>query len=101
MKTRSRDGEEPTKRARELMLEADVIFAATFYSITHTKTTREFVGKEKRIASMPNLSEFSIKEGRLAADYEQVREITKRIFNIVKNSKKIRVIAKNERMLNF
>jgi hypothetical protein len=38
MKTRSRDGEEPTKRAKGLMLEADVIFVVTFYSITHTKS---------------------------------------------------------------
>ena len=101
MKTRSRDGKEPTKRARELMLEADVIFAVTLYSITHTKTTRECVEKGKRIASMPNLSEFSIKEGGLTADYEQVREITERIFNLVKNSKKIRVIAKNGTNVEF
>jgi leucyl aminopeptidase (aminopeptidase T) len=101
MKTRSRDGEEPTKRARELMLEADVIFAVTFYSLTHTKATRECVEKGKRIASMPNLSDFSIKEGGLTADYKQVKEITEKIFNLVKNSKKIRVIAKNGTNVGF
>jgi len=101
MKTRSRDGEEPTKRARELMLEADVIFAVTFYSLTHTKAVRECVEKGKRIASMPNLSEFSIKEGGLTADYKQVKEITEKIFNLVKNSKKIRVIAKNGTNVEF
>ncbi|MFZ8829997.1 MAG: aminopeptidase, partial [Candidatus Aenigmatarchaeota archaeon] len=101
MKTRSRDGEEPTKRARELMLEADVVFAVTFYSITHTKAVRECVEKGKRIASMPNLSEFSIKEGGLTADYEQVREITKKVFDLVKNSKKINVTAKNGTNVEF
>ena len=101
MKTRNRDGEEPTKRARELMLEADVIFAVTFYSITHTKAARECVEKGKRIASMPNLSEFSIKEGGLTADYEQVKEITEKILNLVKYSKKIRVIAKNGTNVEF
>jgi len=101
MKTRSRDGEEPTKRARELMLEADVIFAVTFYSITHTKVTRECVEKGKRIASMPNLSEFSIKEGGLTADYEQVKEITQNVFDLVESSKKIRVIAKNGTNVEF
>ena len=101
MKTRNRDGEEPTKRARELMLEADVIFAVTFYSITHTKVTRECVEKGKRIASMPNLSEFSIKEGGLTADYEQVKEITQKVFDLVESSKKIRVIAKNGTNVEF
>jgi leucyl aminopeptidase (aminopeptidase T) len=101
MKTRSRDGEEPTKKARELMLEADVIFGATFYSITHTKAVRECIEKGKRIASMPNLSEFSIKKGGLTADYEQVKEITKKVFDLVKNSKKVNVIAKNGTNVEF
>jgi leucyl aminopeptidase (aminopeptidase T) len=101
MKTRSRDGEEPTRKARELMLEADVIFAATFYSITHTKAVRECIERGKRIASMPNLSEFSIKEGGLTADYEQVREITKKVFDLVRNSKKVNVIAKNGTNVEF
>jgi aminopeptidase len=101
MKTRSRDGEEPTKRARELMLEADVVFAVTFYSITHTKTVRECIEMGKRIASMPNLSEFSIKEGGLTADYEKVKEMTQKIFDLVKSSKKIRVIAKNGTNVEF
>jgi hypothetical protein len=76
------------------MLDIDVISAVTLYSINHTKTTRKCVEKGKRIASIPNLSDFSIKEGGLTADYEKVKEITQKIFDLVKDSKKIRVIAK-------
>jgi hypothetical protein len=43
MKTRSRDGEEPTEMAYKVMLKADVIIAVTSYSITHTRAVRECV----------------------------------------------------------
>ena len=101
MKTRSRDGEEPTRKARELMLQADVILAVTLYSLTHTKAVKDCINKGIRVASMPNLSEFSIKEGGLTADYEKVREITNKVFDLVKNSKIVRVIAKNGTKVEF
>ncbi|MDT7859084.1 MAG: aminopeptidase [Candidatus Aenigmarchaeota archaeon] len=101
MKTRSRDGEEPTRRGRELMLESDVIFAITFYSITHTKTVRDCIRKGKRIASMPNLSEFSITNGGLTADYEQIQEITKNLLDLVKDSRKVKVVARNGTNVEF
>jgi len=101
MKTRSRDGEEPTKKARELMLKADVIVAVTLYSLTHTKTVKDCTNKGIRVASMPNLSEFSIEKGGLTADYEKVREITNKVFDVVKNSKVVRVVAKNGTKVKF
>jgi len=101
MKTRSRDGQEPTRRARELMLEADVILAVTRYSITHTKAVKDCVNKGKRIASMPNLDEFSLLNGGLTADYNEVREITKKVFEAVKDAKKIKVLSKNGTNVEF
>jgi len=101
MKTRSRDGEEPTKRAKELMLEADVILAITLYSLTHTKAVKECVELGKRVASMPNLSEFSIKDGGLTADYQVVKEITEKVFRSLKNAKKIKVLSKNGTNVEF
>ena len=101
MKTRSRDGEEPTKRAKELMLEADVILAVTLYSLTHTKAVKKCVNLGKRVASMPNLSEFSIKEGGLTADYRIVKKITDKVFHLVKNAKKMRVLSRNGTNVEF
>jgi len=101
MKTRSRDGEEPTKRARELMLEADVILAVTRYSITHTKAVKDCVNRGKRVASMPNLDEFSVLNGGLTADYNEVREITGKVFESVKDSKKVKVLSRNGTNVEF
>jgi len=101
MKTRSRDGEEPTRRVREPMLKADVILAVTLYSLTHTKAVKDCISLGKRVASMPNLSEFSLREGGLTADYQIVKKITEKIFRMLKNAKKLRVLSENGTNVEF
>lgn len=101
MKTRSRDGEEPTEMAYKFMLKADVIIAVTSYSITHTRAVRECVKMNKRVASMPKLCEFSIREGGLTADYEEVKKLTEKVYELVRNAKKVRVAAENGTDVEF
>jgi leucyl aminopeptidase (aminopeptidase T) len=101
MPTRKKDGEEPSPAATEKMLESDVVLAITKFSITHTKAVRKAVEKGVRIATMPNLSKYTLLEGAMTADYSEVQKITSKLFSLMEGCKEVIVTAKNGTNVRF
>ncbi|MCS4541618.1 MAG: aminopeptidase [Euryarchaeota archaeon] len=95
MEPRINDGEEPPEPAAEAMRVSDVVIAPTFYSLTHTKARIEACKNGARIASMPRITQFSFTKGGLTADYQKVRKLTEKMFNLVKGSKVVKIQSKS------
>ncbi|MEM5802123.1 MAG: aminopeptidase [Candidatus Aenigmatarchaeota archaeon] len=101
MKPRKRDGEEPPKKIADLIKNSDIVLAITSKSLTHTKAAIEACRKGVHIASMPNLSKFSITKGGLLADYKIVSKLCKKMLKKVSNSKNIKIISENGTNIEF
>jgi len=89
------NGQEPPEDVAEVMKKPDALFLVTSRSLTHTKARRDASAAGVRIASMPKIKEFSFTEGGLTADYRKVKELTEKIYEKIKNAKKIRITSNN------
>ena len=94
IKTPKHDGEEPNKKIANLMKKYDVIFIPTSKSLTHTKAVRN-ASKKARIASMPNITKFSLETGAMTADYNKVNRLCKIMLRHVKKAKNVRITSRN------
>jgi len=90
-----RNGQEPSGEIAELMKTPDALFLVTSKSLSHTKARREASKACVRIASMPNVTEFSFTQGGLTADYRQVRELTNKMYEKLKYAKIVRISSDN------
>lgn len=89
------NGREPVdKDVSKLMREYDIVLIATRYSLTHTKARRDASKKGVRIASMPGITELSLAEGGMTADYKEVTRLTQEMYEAVRNGGLIRVYTK-------
>src|SRR3989338_2519374 len=80
------NGREPVDRdVPKLMKEYDIVLIATRYSLTHTKARRDATKKGVRIASMPGITELSLAEGGMTADYKEVARLTQEMHEAVRN----------------
>jgi leucyl aminopeptidase (aminopeptidase T) len=68
----TRDGEEPPASVADAMAEADVIFAPTTYSLSHTQARLEATRRGARIATLPGVTEALFRRA-LLIDYEELR----------------------------
>jgi leucyl aminopeptidase (aminopeptidase T) len=93
--SRDIDGIEPSKDIAELMKTPDALFILTSWSISHTAARRNASEAGVRIASMPKVTEFSLTEGGLTADYREVKELTEIMAKKLENAKKIRINSEN------
>lgn len=84
---------EPSVIVSEAMLNADVIFAITSMSYSHTKARGAANEKGARVASMPMMSVEIAKE-YLNADYINIKIINKKLLKIFEGAKTIRVTTK-------
>lgn len=80
MQPRTKHGEEPPDALAAMMLEADVIFAPTEYSLTHTKARWESTKAGARIATMPGITEGMMDSGAMLADFEEIRRRMRRVY---------------------
>ncbi len=71
----SLDGEEPPQHIAEAMLCADVVFALTTWSITHTAASKAAMEKGARLVSMPAVTA-EVVEKYLGADYPAMVKLT-------------------------
>ncbi|OYT42237.1 MAG: leucyl aminopeptidase [Candidatus Aenigmarchaeota archaeon ex4484_224] len=101
MEARTRDGEELPLHVSKAMRSSNVVIAPTYYSITYTKAVKNACLAGARIASLPRISEFSIKKGGLTADYKKVREDVEKMFNAVDGSNFVEVTSKNGTAIYF
>ncbi len=85
-------GREPADEGiSRLMKRFDIILIPTRYSLSHTKARTEAMEAGARIASMPNISPFSLTEGGMRADYNEVLRLTEKMYEAVVSAKEIRV----------
>ena len=89
------NGQEPSHEIAELMKKPDVLFLVTSASISHTKSRRDASKAGVRIASMPKVTEFSFTEGGLTADYREVKKLTEKMYEKLKDAKVIRITSEN------
>jgi len=101
MEPATRSGEEPPEVVAHTMKNANVIIAPTFRSLTHTKATKDARKAGARVATLPEVPEFSFTQGGLTADYTQVEKLTMRMHNAMKGSKKVSVKSKSGSDFSF
>jgi leucyl aminopeptidase (aminopeptidase T) len=83
-------GDEPPENCAEDMLNYDVILMATTMSLSHTNARKAATEAGARIASMPGITEDTMKR-TLLADYRQITEIAEKINKVLSGAKKVRI----------
>ena len=68
----SRHGEEPPAEVAEAMARADVVFAPTSHSLSHTQARIAATGRGARIATMPTITE-EVFARAIAVDYAELK----------------------------
>ena len=101
MEKLSKSGEEPDITVAEAMKVSDLIIILTYHSLSHTKAVREAAEKGARIASMPRVPLVSFINGGLTADYKDIKRLTNKIFNAVRDCERIRVSSENGTDVEF
>jgi len=83
MDERTMHGEEPTKTVAGAMLEADVIFGITTFSLFHSNARKEACKRGARFINMVDYSLDMLKEGGLYVDFDRQGEICKRVSELI------------------
>lgn len=93
-------GEEPPNRVAEAMKRFDVVIAPTMKSISHTKAREEANQNGTRVATMPTVSK-EIWNTSLQADYSKVKQITERVYELLKDTSEVKVTTPSGTDLRF
>ncbi|MFB6208854.1 MAG: aminopeptidase [Candidatus Nanohaloarchaea archaeon] len=93
-------GEEPPERVAERMREVDVIIAPTLKSLTHTDATGKACEAGARMASMPKISK-KIWNSSLQADYGEISRITRKVYELLEVTEKVRIETPSGTDLSF
>jgi len=94
MRERTRHGEEPPKAVEKAMCAADVVFAPTTYSLTHTQARLRATKAGTRIATMPMITEDMMMRGAMLADYKKVRALTMKVAKLLDNASAVKIETK-------
>jgi len=76
MADRTRSGEEPTPAALDAILSADLVFAMTKHSLTHTAARKQANAQGTAFVTMPGITLEMLTNGAMTADYVRVEEET-------------------------
>ena len=101
MLPREISGEEPPKTVADAMLEANVVIAPTFKSISHTEARRNASKNGARIATLPGITEEMMKQGAMKADYRRIEELGAKLLALLKGKKEVKVTSPNGTNLTF
>lgn len=91
MEPRQDHGQEPTAAVANAMLGADVVFAPTKFSLSHSLAREEANARGVRFISMPDYSRKMLEEGAIEADFIEIKKIVTRLSFILTNSNEITV----------
>ncbi len=89
---RKTNGEEPPKAVAALLRACDVFMIPTSRSLSHTDARREASAQGARGATLPNITEDTMKR-TLRADYAKIEEMTKRMADRLMGAKKAKVMT--------
>lgn len=93
MSPRKVDGEDPPKIVEDAMMASDVIIGITTKSLTHTKAAHKAADNGAKIASMPGITEDTLKR-TLNVDFKKMQELGEKISNLLNGSEHVRVTTK-------
>ncbi|MBU0758413.1 MAG: aminopeptidase [Nanoarchaeota archaeon] len=93
MAPRRENGQEPPLAVSQAMQNADIILIPTSKSLSHTKARRDATEMGARIASMPGIT-LPIFDRMTKVDFKKLAERTKKIADILRKTKKVRVTTK-------
>lgn len=91
MEPRSTHGEDPTDAISKAMLGADVIFAPTRFSLSHSNARIAANENGARFISMPDYTDDMLKGGALDADFLEIYKQVKKMQQILTDAEKIHV----------
>jgi len=83
-------GTEPPKEVADAMKHADVVIAPTMKSISHTEARREACENDTRVVTLPTIDE-KIWNGALQADYQRVKEISEKVYDMIQDTDTVRI----------
>lgn len=89
---RKTNGEEPPPAIAQLMASADVVFAPTSKSLTHTDARRKACKSGARIATLPGITEDSMTR-TLSADYQKIAVLTKKLVRLLNRAKTAHIMT--------
>lgn len=101
MPTGTKHGEEPPKLVADAMRTADVVFAPTTYSLTHTQARLQACKAGARVATMPMITEDMMRRGAMFADYNQVRRLTLKVAKVLDKASEVEVRTRAGTHLTF
>jgi len=101
MPTGTKHGEEPPKLVADAMRTADVVFAPTPYSLTHTQARLHACKAGARVATMPMITEDMMRRGAMLADYNQVRKLTLKVAKVLDKASEVEVRTRAGTHLTF
>lgn len=83
-------GDEPPEEVAQAMKDADVVIAPTMKSLSHTDARREACDQGTRMATLPTINE-EIWNDSLQANYERVKEISEKVYNMLEDTDEVRI----------
>lgn len=92
--------EEPPSIVSTAMRQADVVFAPTANSLSHTQARSSATNAGARVATLPAITEEVFKIG-LAADYSEISKECNRIYEQVSDADTIRITTKAGTDISF
>lgn len=95
MPTRNKSGEEPPSMISSLMKLADIVLCITEHSLTHTQARKSASEMGARVATMPGVTLDMLENGAIAADYNEVEELTEYYASLLDEGKDVRIIKEN------
>ena len=91
MEPRSTHGENPTDAISQAMLGADVVFAPTKFSLSHSDARIAANEKGVRFISMPDYTSDMLKGGALDADFLNIKQTVDQLVDILTKAKEIHI----------
>lgn len=88
---RTRHGEEPPKSLAIMMMEANVVFAPTEFSLTHTQARRTATREGARIATMPGITEGMMDSGAMLADFHEIARRIRRVYRKLRGARNVSI----------
>ena len=92
MAPRELAGQEPPAPIAAAMKAADVVICPTLKSLTHTNARIEAVKAGARVATMPGVVKEMFFQGAMTADYNQVKELTMQVVEMLNTAKTARIV---------
>lgn len=92
MEPTSLDGEEPPSHIAKAMQHADIIFALTTWSITHTRASKSAMQNSTKVISMPAVTADLVKD-YVPINYEKLKKLSKTLAGILSSGKGVRITS--------